>query len=73
MLFALGFTLIFDINNILNLAHGAVLMAGAFFALFLVLTHELPLEVALIASAVFAGLLSVLDSIAFQPLRRRES
>ena len=73
MLFALGFTLIFDINNILNLAHGAVLMAGAFFALFLVLTHELPLEVALIAAAVFAGLLSVLDSIAFQPLRRRES
>ena len=35
-LFALGFTLVFGIHKILNLAHGAVFMTGAFAALYAV-------------------------------------
>ena len=33
-LFALGFTLIFGVHHILNMAHGAVFMWGAFVGLF---------------------------------------
>ena len=32
-LFALGFTLIFGIHRIMNMAHGAVFMTGAFIGL----------------------------------------
>jgi branched-subunit amino acid ABC-type transport system permease component len=35
-LFALGFTLIFGIHRIMNMAHGAVFMAGAFVGLYTV-------------------------------------
>ena len=36
-LFALGFTLVFGIHHILNLAHGAVFMTGAFVGMYSVL------------------------------------
>ena len=36
-LFALGFTLVFGIHHLMNLAHGAVFMTGAFVALYAVL------------------------------------
>ena len=70
-LFALGFNLIFGVHRILNLAHGGVVMVGAFAGLYAVLA-ELPIWVAFIAAALAAGLLSVLiDFVAFRPLRRR--
>ena len=71
-LFALGFTLIFGVHHILNLAHGAVFMWGAFVGLYAVTLLELPFPLALLCAAVAAGLLSVaLDCVAFRPLRRR--
>jgi branched-chain amino acid transport system permease protein len=71
-LFALGFTLIFGVHHILNLAHGAVFMWGAFVGLYAVTLLELPFPLALLCAAVAAGLLSVaLDWVAFRPLRRR--
>jgi branched-chain amino acid transport system permease protein len=71
-LFALGFTLIFGVHHILNLAHGAVFMWGAFIGLYAVTWFSAPFPVALLCAAVVAGLLSVaLDWIAFRPLRRR--
>jgi len=36
-LFARGFTLVFGIHHILNLAHGAVFMTGAFVGMYSVL------------------------------------
>jgi len=70
-LFALGFNLIFGVHRILNLAHGGVVMVGAFAGLYAVLAG-LPIWVAFIAAALAAGLLSVLiDFVAFRPLRRR--
>jgi branched-chain amino acid transport system permease protein len=69
-LFALGFTLVFGIHRILNLAHGAVFMAGAFIALYCV-EAGLPLIVAFVVAAISAGLLSVLVEVtAFRPLRK---
>ena len=39
-LFALGFTLIFGIHRIMNMAHGAVFMAGAFIGLYTVVVSN---------------------------------
>jgi branched-chain amino acid transport system permease protein len=70
VLFALGFNLIFGILNILNFAHGAVFMAGAFVGIIAV-GIGLPFWVALLLSMIGGGLLSVVVEIAvFRPLRR---
>ena len=56
-LFALGFTLIFGVHHILNLAHGAVFMWGAFVGLYAVTLLHAPFIVALLVACVVAGLL----------------
>jgi branched-chain amino acid transport system permease protein len=72
-LFSLGLTLVFGMHRILNLAHGAVFMWGAFIGYFAVTLGGLPLAVAFVLAVVGAGLLSVaLDLLVFRPLRRRE-
>jgi branched-chain amino acid transport system permease protein len=71
-LFALGFTLIFGVHHILNLAHGAVFMWGAFVGLYAVTWLDALFPVALLCASIVAGLLSVaIDWVAFRPLRRR--
>lgn len=71
-LFALGFTLIFGVLHILNLAHGAIFMVGAFVGLYAVTSANLPLPIALIFAMVAGGLISVaVDWLALRPLRRR--
>jgi branched-chain amino acid transport system permease protein len=72
--FALGFTLIFGVNHIMNMAHGAVFMWGAFAGLFVVLTFDAPFLVAVLCGAIGGGLLAVLlDFVAFRPLRKRNA
>jgi branched-chain amino acid transport system permease protein len=72
-LFALGFTLVFGVLNILNLAHGAVFMWGAFIGLYAV-QAGLPLPIAFVLAMVGAGLVSVLvDLLVFRPMRARNS
>jgi branched-chain amino acid transport system permease protein len=69
-LFALGFTLVFGIHQILNLAHGAVFMTGAFIALYTVLAGW-PLWLGFILAIAGSGLLSVLiEVVAFRKLRQ---
>ena len=58
-LFAIGFTLVFGIHQVLNLAHGAVFMTGAFIALYSVLGGW-PLWVGFLLAMAGSGLLSVL-------------
>lgn len=70
-LFALGYTLIFGVLDVLNLAHAAVFMLGAFAALVLV-SEGLNIWAALLGSMVISALLGVLlERVAFAPLRRR--
>jgi branched-chain amino acid transport system permease protein len=70
-LFAIGFTLVFGIHQILNLAHGAVFMTGAFVALYAVMAG-VPLWLGFVLGMVCGGLLSVaIDLIAFRRLRDR--
>ena len=69
-LFALGFTLIFGIHRIMNMAHGAVFMSGAFIGLYTV-RAGMPIWGALPVAMFGAGLISVLvEVIAFKPLRK---
>jgi branched-chain amino acid transport system permease protein len=71
-LFALGYTLVFGVLDILNLAHAAVFMLASFVALTLVTAAKLDILVALPLAVLFAGVLGlVLERIAFRPLRGR--
>jgi len=69
-LFALGYTLVFGVLGILNLAHPSLYMWGAFIGLVCVNTLHMPIWLALPAAMLFSGLLGILlDRIAFKPLR----
>jgi branched-chain amino acid transport system permease protein len=72
-LFAIGYTLVFGVLDILNLAHAAIFTAAAFLALSFLGAH-LPLPLAFLAAVAVAGVLGiVLDRVAFAPLRRRKA
>ncbi len=73
-LFALGFTLIFGVLGVINLAHGAVFMVGAYAALFVVQQFSLPLWAALMAAFFVAGFTGVIiDYLVLKPLRKRNA
>ncbi len=71
-LFALGYTLVFGVLDILNLAHAAVFMLSSFVALVLATQLHLHIALALPLTMVVAGLLGLLlERVAFRPLRSR--
>ncbi|HEX9787826.1 MAG TPA: branched-chain amino acid ABC transporter permease [Candidatus Binatia bacterium] len=73
-LFALGFTLVFGVLNVVNLAHGAVFMLGAYAALQAALYFQAPLWAAiLVAVACSACVGWLLDKLIFAPLRARHA
>ncbi|BAU08840.1 flagellar biosynthesis protein FlgM [Fischerella major NIES-592] len=87
-IFALGYTLVYSILGIINLAHGAIFTLGAYFTYTLVggrfgfngllanaaLPLQLPFALALILGSIMAGLVGVVvERIAFLPLRQRGS
>lgn len=71
-LFAVGYTLVFGVLDILNLAHPAVFTLGGLTALWLVESAKMSIFLAFPLSVLFAGLLGLLlDRVAFFPLRKR--
>jgi branched-chain amino acid transport system permease protein len=87
-IFALGYTLVYSILGIINLAHGAIFTLGAYFTYALMggrfgfngllanaaLAVQLPFALALIVGSILAGLVGVVvERIAFLPLRQRGS
>jgi branched-chain amino acid transport system permease protein len=87
-IFALGYTLVYSILGIINLAHGAIFTLGAYFTYALMggsfgfngllanaaLPIKLPFAIALFLGSILAGLVGVaMERIAFQPLRRQGS
>lgn len=69
-LFALGFNLIFGVYRILNLAHGAIFMLGAFAGLYFV-EQGVPFLLALLLAMGVSGVMTVVvDQLAFRPLRK---
>ncbi|MCW9680538.1 branched-chain amino acid ABC transporter permease [Dolichospermum planctonicum UHCC 0167] len=87
-IFALGYTLVYSILGIINLAHGAIFTLGAYFTYALMggnfgfsgllanvaLPVKLPFTIALILGSILAGLIGVImERLAFKPLRRKGS
>jgi branched-chain amino acid transport system permease protein len=73
-LFALGFTLIFGVLEIINLAHAAILAVGALFAYTLFTRLNANFVEALLGASIGTGLLGIaIDRIAFRPLRVRQA
>ncbi|MEH2200116.1 branched-chain amino acid ABC transporter permease [Nostoc sp.] len=85
-IFALGYTLVYSILGIINLAHGAIFTLGAYFTYALMggsfgfngllanatLPIKLPFAIALILGSTLAGSIGiVMERVAFQPLRRQ--
>lgn len=87
-IFALGYTLVYSILGIINLAHGAIFTLGAYFTYALMggnfgfngllanvaLPIKLPFAISLILGSILAGLVGiVMERVAFKPLRRQGS
>ena len=73
-LFALGYALVFSVLGVLNLAHSAVFMWGAFIGLTVVTRFSLPIWLAIPVAMLGAGIIGIiLDLVAFAPLRRRNA
>ncbi len=73
-LFALGYTLVFSVLGILNLAYPSLYMWGAFAGLVAVNDFNLPIWMALPIAMLVGGLLGIaLDQLAFKPLRARNA
>ena len=71
-LFAVGYTLIFGVLDILNLAHQAIFMLGAFIAFWMLTEAGISIYLAFPLAMIVCGLLGIaLDKIAFAPLRKR--
>jgi branched-chain amino acid transport system permease protein len=72
-LFAVGYTLVFGVLDILNLAHAAIFMIAAF-ATYALVTAGVPLWLAFIGGCLLAGIVGIaLDRVAFAPLRKRNA
>jgi branched-chain amino acid transport system permease protein len=73
-LFAFGFTLVFGVLNVINLAHGAVFMIGAYAALEAVTRLGLPLLGGISVAMLVTGVAGwILDRWIFAPLRARRA
>ncbi len=68
---ALGFTLIFGVGRVVNLAHGAFYAIGAYIAYTLVVVGRLPLLFGAVAAVLAAALVGAgIDRLLIQPVRR---
>jgi branched-chain amino acid transport system permease protein len=73
-LFAVGYTLVFGVLDVLNLAHSAVFMLGAVITYSLVAFHGVPFLPAAAIAVVACGFLGlVIEFVALRPLRRRNA
>ena len=70
-LIALGYTLIFGVLNIVNMAHGEIFMFGAFAGLVLVTKFNVNIFLAMAGAMATGALLGVLmEKLALRPLRQ---
>src|SRR5437660_6735312 len=73
-LFAVGYTLVFGILDILNLAHSAVFMLGAALTYSLVANHRVAFWLACVAGIAGCGFMGlVIEYVCLRPLRRRRA
>lgn len=71
---AIGYTLVFGVLNIVNMAHGGIFMIGAYIGLLLVTREGMPIFPALICAMIGGGILGYgLEIVALRPLRKRKA
>lgn len=69
-LMAVGFTLVFGIMHVINLAHGELYMLGGFSTFFMVSVYHINFFVALIATLIIIAIFGfIIERIIFRPLR----
>lgn len=73
-LFAVGYTLVFGVLDVLNLAHSAVFTLGAVLAYSVLVIHGQNFWVAMFVAVFGSGLIGlVIEYVALRPLRRRNA
>jgi branched-chain amino acid transport system permease protein len=73
-LFAVGYTLVFGVLDILNLAHSAVFMLGAAITYSMVVNHGQSFWVACVVGIAASALMGlVIEHLCLRPLRRRRA
>ncbi len=69
-LIALGYTMVYGIIQLINFAHGEIMMAGAYFAFLAAMGTGLPFPIVLIIAMVMTAILGVvIERVAYKPLR----
>lgn len=69
-LIAVGFSLVYGVLNLVNFAHGDVLMAGTFLSVYLYMTEHWPLILSAIAGILAGTVLSILvELLTARPVR----
>ena len=70
---ALGYTLVFGVLDIINMAHGEIFMFGAFVGMLIATKAHAPLWVAFLGAVAATGLMGyLLERFALRPLRGRQ-
>ncbi|HBT48171.1 MAG TPA: branched-chain amino acid ABC transporter permease [Peptococcaceae bacterium] len=70
-LIALGYTMVYGIIQLINFAHGDILMVAAYVAFFAITVLKVGVVPALVLAVVFCALLGVaIERIAYKPLRQ---
>jgi len=68
---ALGYTLVFGVLGIINMAHGEIFMFGAFMGVVITTTFGLPLWLAFLVATIVTGIMGyLLELLALRPLRK---
>jgi branched-chain amino acid transport system permease protein len=69
---ALGYTLVFGVLGIINMAHGEIFMFGSFVGMLIVSKAGAPLPVAFLGAVVVTAAMGLLlERVALRPLRKR--
>ncbi|MBN6888274.1 branched-chain amino acid transport system permease protein [Cytobacillus horneckiae] len=70
---ALGFTLVFGVLGIINMAHGEIFMFGAFIGVMITSTLNAPLWVAFAGAIIITAIMGyMLERFALRPLRHKQ-
>lgn len=70
---ALGYTLVFGVLDILNMAHGEIFMFGAFVGIVVYSYYDAPLWVAFLTAIIVTAVMGyLLERFALRPLRGKQ-